>query len=193
MHPGATVLLEGMTLTRGTAPSGSAHGNGGIISSCGALTLRNMSLTDGTANHGGCIHQRCGNLLLEQTDLSVCTAMSDGGALLLEMGNASLVGANVTRCMAGVGGGIANRAIAGSLTAPTLSVAASVISANSARVGGALFRCCPMGPHSHSPWDPTLTAQLKGPEGPHSHLGCRYSIPHIAPPSWCMGPHLHGH
>jgi len=106
---GATVELDGLTITGGSS------GNGGGIFTRGDLTVRNSTVTGNSANNGAGVFHRSGNLLMENVTVSGNTASRDGGGLDIRAG-AQLTHVTIANNSARRGAGLRSRNSSATIT-----------------------------------------------------------------------------
>lgn len=154
VNPGASLTLDGLTITKGNA----AGNNGGGIYNTGTLSLTNSIVSDNTAtsggggiystsgtsttitnstissnksasDNGGGIYSNSGTLTITNSDLSYNSAMFGGGIFSINSGTLTLTNSTVRgNSTSSAGGGIYNNTIA--------SITNSTINGNTARTSG---------------------------------------------------------
>jgi hypothetical protein len=148
--PGATeaVVISGLTLTGGAAPTNSYYYNGttyyfqedgGAITAQGAfyysgngsLTLDQVTITGSDANRGGGVRSSRNDVRVVDATLSGNTASGSGGALRVSSGDLSVLRSTIQGNTAGFGGGIQT-------SSASVAVENTVISGNTAASGGGL-------------------------------------------------------
>jgi CSLREA domain-containing protein len=137
---GATVELNGLTLTGGNATVYAVKDGGDIFSQGAILTVNNSTFSGSSARYGGAIVNYDGILTVNNSTFSGNSATAGGGAIDSSslIGAASLIVTNSTfsgNSTAGDGGAINNDSLNGDGTA-SLRVNNSTISGNSASDDG---------------------------------------------------------
>jgi hypothetical protein len=143
------VVISGLTLANGTAPTNSYYYNGttyyfqedggGIVaqgayyySGNGSLTLDQVTITGGTASRGAGVRSSREDVRVTDSTVSGNAASSTGGALRVSSGAMTVLGSTLQNNSAGNAGG----AIQGSNL--SLDVEDTVVSGNTAGAGGGL-------------------------------------------------------
>jgi CSLREA domain-containing protein len=130
---GRTVVISGLTLTRGRSSSG-----GAIYNSMGTLTVDTCTVSYNTASGvGGGIYNYGGALVIKASTLSSNTSSSSGGGIYNSMGNMTIEASAISGNLASYyGGGVYSGN--GGLTIKA-SIISSNVASNTASGGGGLY------------------------------------------------------
>jgi hypothetical protein len=142
VNQGATLYLENVTVTEGSAGV-PATGDGGAIYNAGTLTLTHSTVSQSRAvTGGGILNEENASLTLIESTVSGNTASQDGGGILNRKGRLTLIGSTVSGNSAlgssGVGAGIYNRSSFSGARA-IANLTNSTISGNSSRFGAGIY------------------------------------------------------
>jgi hypothetical protein len=143
VNPGATLRLEDLTVTEGSAGV-PPNGDGGAFYNAGALTLTRSTVSASRARTGGAVFNETGSsLTLIQSSVRENTATEDGGGIRNLRGRVSVIASSVAGNRAagssGVGAGIFNDDFASTPGRAVVSVWNSTFSGNASRFGAGIF------------------------------------------------------
>lgn len=142
VNAGATVFVNGLTVTRGRAGP-TASGEGGAIYNAGSLTLQEVTVSASRAADGGGIYNAPNAVLsLLMSTVSDNTASDDGGGIYNKEGRLTLIDSTVSGNRAletdGLGAGIFNED-RGSAARAVATLANCTITNNASRFGAGIF------------------------------------------------------
>jgi hypothetical protein len=136
------VTLSGLTITRGSATSGSGSNNfgAGVYNNAATLSIVDSTLSGNFATYGGGVYNYFGTLSIVNSTLSGNNARSSGGGVYNNLGTVFIAGSTLSGNYASYGGGVYNRGNPLDSTTGQVTISTSTLSGNTASsYGGGLY------------------------------------------------------